>query len=109
MSLVPNTTDSTFETDVIKSNSPVFVFFYISGDAPSTAMAEDFSRASPNYYGKANFVKLDDKANPKSGRKYGVNNVPACLFYKNGILADKLIAIYSLSKLFEFINRNLQL
>jgi len=44
-----------------------------------------------------NFLTCDVDSNPKSSIKYSIRNIPAVLFFKNGIIVDKQIGVVAKS------------
>src|SRR6266700_3826888 len=81
---VNDTTDSTFETDVLKSDRPVLVDFWAAWCAPCRMLAPTVESVAEKYAGSARVVKLNVDDNPSVSQRYGIKGIPTLILFKNG-------------------------
>ena len=79
-----DTSDSTFETDVIESDLPVLVDFWAPWCGPCRMVAPVVEELSEDYDGKVKFVKLNTDENPQVAGKYGIRSIPTLLIFRGG-------------------------
>ena len=86
-----STTDSNFETDVIKSTLPVIIDFWADWCGPCkqiSPMLEEISVAKKN---EVLVIKLNIDENPLTPQKYGVRGIPTLMFFNKGKLIDSKV------------------
>ncbi|MFN8639364.1 MAG: thioredoxin [Dehalococcoidia bacterium] len=79
-----DTSDTTFETDVIGSDLPVLVDFWAPWCGPCRMVAPIVEELAEEYEGKVKFVKLNTDENPQVAGKYGIRSIPTLLVFKGG-------------------------
>lgn len=84
-------TDENFETEVLKSDTPVLVDFFAEWCGPCKMLAPIMEELAKEYKGKWKIGKVDIDASPKLAEKYGVQSIPTLKFFKNGELVDEAI------------------
>ena len=77
-------TDSTFDQEVIKSDTPVLVDFWADWCAPCKMIAPLVEELAEEYDGKVKFAKLDVDSNPQTAMTYGVRGIPTLLIFSDG-------------------------
>jgi thioredoxin 1 len=82
---------SNFETEVLKSETPVLVDFWAEWCGPCKIIAPLLDQLSDEYDGKLRFTKLDVDANPQISMHYGVRSIPTLLIFKNGEVAAQIV------------------
>ena len=82
--MVENTSDATFEADVIKADTPVIVDFYADWCGPCKMMGPVFEKIAKEYEGKVKFVKCNVEENQDMPSKYGVRGIPNLIIFKDG-------------------------
>ena len=97
-------TDSSFETEVIKSNKPVFVDFWAEWCGPCIQIAPALEELASEYGEKLTVAKVNIDENPETPTRYGVRGIPTLILFKNGEIAATKVGAASKSKLAEWID-----
>ncbi|MCY4263356.1 MAG: thioredoxin TrxA [Gammaproteobacteria bacterium] len=82
-------TDSSFDQDVLQSESPVLVDFWASWCGPCKMIAPIVEQVATEYDGKLKVCKLDVDANPETAAKYGIRGIPALVMFNDGAQMTK--------------------
>ena len=90
---VTESTDATFEQDVLKSDVPVLVDFWGNHCPPCKAIAPHVDALADGTVGKLRVVKLDAGRNPKSAMQFGIANLPTFLVFKGGRVVGKQVGV----------------
>ena len=69
--------DTEFETEVIKANQPVLVYFWASWCGPCRLMSPLIDWAAETYSDRLKVVKMEIDPNPATVKQYQVEGVPA--------------------------------
>ena len=86
--------DTEFETEVLKANRPVLVYFWASWCGPCRLMSPLIEEAANNYSDRLKVVKMEVDPNPATVKLYKVEGVPALrLFQGTQVLASSEGAI----------------
>lgn len=84
-------TDNNFDELVLKSDKPVLVDFWAEWCGPCRMVGPLVEELAKEYEGKAVIGKVNVDNNSEISSKYGIRNIPALLFFKNGEIVDKQI------------------
>jgi thioredoxin 1 len=84
-------TDANFEELVLKSDKPVLVDFWAEWCGPCRMVGPVVEELSKEYADTAVIGKVNVDNNPGISVKYGIRNIPALLYFKNGEIVDKQI------------------
>ena len=99
-----DTTDSTFEVDVLNSELPVLVDFWAPWCGPFRMVAPVVEELSDDYDGQVKFVKLNTDENPQVSGKYGIRSIPTLLLFKGGENVGQVIGFRPKSELAKHID-----
>ena len=100
-------TDSSFETDVLKSDIPVLVDFWAEWCPPCKAIAPVLEDISKEMSDKIKIAKLNIEDSPATPGQYGVRSIPTLILFKNGELVSQNVGALSKPDLEKWINDNL--
>ncbi|MBH8574745.1 thioredoxin [Nostocaceae cyanobacterium CENA369] len=81
-------TDAEFETEVLKAEQPVLVYFWASWCGPCQLMSPVINLAATTYGDRLKVVKVEVDPNPITVKHYQVEGVPALRL----IQGEKLLA-----------------
>jgi thioredoxin 1 len=84
-------TDANFDELVLKSDKPVLVDFWAEWCGPCRMVGPVVEEISKEYADTAVVGKVNVDNNPGISVKYGIRNIPALLYFKNGEIVDKQI------------------
>jgi len=100
-------TDSNFDEVVLQSEKPVLVDFWAEWCGPCRMVGPIVEELASEYDGKAVVGKVNVDYNPDISVKYGIRNIPALLFFKDGQIVDKQIGAVPKSVLAEKLAKQL--
>jgi thioredoxin len=83
--------DSNFETEVIKSETPVLVDFWAPWCGPCRAIAPIVEEISTTYQGKLKVGKLNVDENQQTTMKFGIRSIPTLIVFKGGTAIEQII------------------
>lgn len=75
---------------IIKMNKVVVVDFSATWCRPCQALAPAIDQLASEYQGRAVIGKLNIDQNRNVTNQFGIKNIPAILFFKNGQLVDRM-------------------
>ena len=85
--------DQNFETEVLKSSTPVLVDFWAEWCMPCRMLAPTIDKIAKDYAGKVKVGKLDTDANRDVAAKYSISAIPTVILFKNGQVAQKFVGL----------------
>ena len=84
-------TDLSFEADVLGSDKPVLVDFWAEWCGPCKMIAPALEQIGEELGDKVTIAKMDIMENPETPAKFGVQNIPLMLLFKDGkVVAQKV-------------------
>jgi thioredoxin 1 len=91
MAEILDVTDATFESEILKSETPVLVDFWAEWCAPCRAIAPIVKDLAARYSGKVKVVKMNIDENQSTPGRYGVRSIPTVLAFKNGAVVGQIV------------------
>ena len=104
---IVHTTDASFESEILKSETPVLLDFWAEWCAPCKMIAPLLDEIADEYQGKVTIAKINIDENPKTPPKYGVRGIPSLILFKNGNVEAQRVGVLSKSQLTTFLDENL--
>src|SRR4029434_8565161 len=92
---VSEVTDTSFETEVLKSDQPVLVDFWAAWCAPCRMLAPTVEAVAEKYAGNARVMKLNVDDNPSVSQRFGIKGIPTLILFKNGKEEERVVGATS--------------
>ena len=100
-------TDNNFESEVLKSNTPVLVDFWAAWCAPCRAIAPAVEAVADEYKGRVKVGKLDVDANQATGARFNVRGIPTLLVFKDGQVKEQIVGAVDKSVITKALDKHL--
>ncbi|MEZ4551649.1 MAG: thioredoxin [Desulfobacterales bacterium] len=94
---ISEVSDSTFDSDVLKSDIPVLVDFWAPWCGPCKAIGPVIEEISKEYDGKVKFLKCNVDDNPVTPGNYGIRAIPTLLLFRTKL--DQIVGMVDKSKI----------
>ncbi len=104
---IQNVSDQIFETEVLKSATPVLVDFWAEWCGPCRMIAPIIEEIATEYTGKLKVAKVNVDNNPATPAQYGVRGIPTLILFKAGNIAATKVGALTKSQLKQFIDSNI--
>ena len=99
MAAIKETTDATFDTDVLTSDKPVLVDFWAPWCGPCRAVAPILEEIAGAHGERLSVVKLNTDENPGITAKYGITSIPTLNVFVGGDVAKSIVGAHPKPKL----------
>ncbi len=84
-------TDSTFQDEVVNSDTPVVVDFWAEWCGPCKMIAPIVEELAGEYEGKVKFAKMDVDSNPQTPMQFGIRGIPTLLIFNGGEAVGQVV------------------
>lgn len=88
---VGKVSDANFESDVLKSTSPVVVDFWAEWCGPCRRVAPVVEDLAQEFSGRVTFAKCDTDQNQRLAMQFGISAIPCLILFSGGKMADRII------------------
>ena len=107
MSKAAAVTDATFDSEVLKSSTPVLVDFWAEWCGPCKMIAPILDEIATEYKDKLRVAKIDIESNPQTPPKFGIRNIPTLILFKNGTVEAQKVGSVRKPDLKSFLDAHL--
>lgn len=104
---VNEVTDSSFESEILKSSTPALVDFWAVWCGPCRAVAPVVEQLAEQYKGQVKFAKLDIDQNPIVAQRFDVRSIPTLLVFKGGQVTGQIVGAVPKAKIEDLIKKAL--
>ena len=99
--------DTSFDGDILKSETPVLVDFWAPWCGPCRSVSPIVDDLATQYLGKLKVAKINVDESSVVAMKYQVTSIPTFILFKNGEVADRALGAMARSEFVKFIDKNL--
>jgi thioredoxin 1 len=100
-------TDSSFETEVLKSTLPVLIDFWAIWCGPCRMVSPIVEELAGEYSGKLKVGKVDVDSNPATAMQYGIRSIPTLLLFKDGQVIEQIVGAVPKRVIVDKLSRHL--
>ena len=102
-----NTSDESFEKDVLKNQKTVLVDFWAPWCSPCLQLAPILEEIAEEMKDQVVIAKHNIDSHPNQPTRFFVKGIPTMLLFKNGELAGTQVGVTTKSNILAFIKKNI--
>lgn len=99
--------DATFSATIEQSSGLSVVDFWAPWCGPCRVLGPLIEQLAAEYRGRATIAKLNVDESPDTATRYGVRSIPTLLFFRDGVLVDKVVGLLPRADLAALIHAHL--
>ncbi len=100
-------TDDNFESEVLRSDTPVLVDYWAEWCGPCKMIAPVLDEVAREYAGRLKVAKLNIDDNHATPPRYGIRGIPTLMLFKKGNVEATKVGAMSKSQLTAFIDSHI--
>ena len=104
---VKETTDASFEADVLKSDVPVLVDFWATWCGPCRALAPILEEVAADNQRTSKVYKVNTDENPNVPSQFGIRSIPTVILFKNGEAFEQSVGVVAKASFQAMIDKSL--
>jgi thioredoxin 1 len=104
---IKHISDASFESDGLKSDTPVLVDYCAEWCGPCKMIAPILEEVAKDYDGRLCIAKMNVDENREVPSKFGIRGIPTLMLFKDGQLAATKVGALSKSQLTSFLDGHL--
>ena len=104
---IKHVTDSTFNSEVLESTTPVLVDYWAEWCGPCKMIAPVLDESAESYGDRLTIAKVNVDQNQSVPSRYHVRGIPTLMLFKNGEVVATKVGAVSKAQLAAFIDANL--
>ena len=105
MASLIDVSDTSFDEEVLRADTPVLVDFWAAWCVPCRALAPILEKMADEFQGKLKVVKFNVEENKDVPAKFGVRGLPTLLLFKSGQVKETLVGSQSKSAILQAVNK----
>jgi thioredoxin 1 len=105
MSDLLHVTDSTFDEEIMNSDTPAMVDFWAEWCGPCKMVTPVLEELAKDYAGKVKIAKMNVDENRQTPARFGIRNIPTLILFKGGEVAQTIIGAHPKSHINEQIKK----
>lgn len=102
-------TAADFETEVLKSKTPVLVDFFATWCPPCKALSPILEKIATEKAADLKIVKVDVDASPEIAAQYAIQSMPTLLIIRDGEVISRTVGAAPKSEVIKWIDKSLTL
>lgn len=106
-SKIKQVTDTTFDSQVLASETPVLVDYWAQWCGPCKMIGRILDESAESYAGRLSIAKINIDENPSAPSRFHVRGIPTLMLFKNGRVVATQVGAVSKSQLEAFIDAHL--
>ncbi len=101
-------TDENFEKEITSASKPILVDFWAQWCMPCFVLGPILEKVVQEYENKLTLAKVDLDAAPQISKKYGIEQIPTVILFKDGKPIKGFIGVNPESAIKEFLDEALK-